>query len=278
MGRIAIVEGVRTPFVKSWTLFEDLTAERLGAICVRELLERSHLNPFSVDEVILGCVAQPLEAINIARVVSLYAGIPKEKRGYTVSRNCASGFESITSGFEKIRLGLDEIVIAGGVESMTQIPLFFTREMTKFLVRLKKAKNFKEKMGTLFQMRPRYLKPVQGLLLGLTDPVCGLNMGETAEVLAKEFGVSRREQDEFALTSHERALASREKLREEIFPVICPPTFERVVEEDNGPRENQSLDALSSLKPFFERETGTVTAGNSCQVTDGACALLLMKE
>lgn len=275
--RIAIVEGIRTPFVKAWTLFEDIPAQRLGAICVRELLEMTCLEPELVDEVIFGAVAQPPEASNIARVISLYAGMPKSKKAYTVSRNCASGLESVTSAAEKITLGVDEIVIAGGTESMSNIPLLFGKEITRILTRLNKAKSALEKLRLLYEIRPRHFKPVPGLALGLTDPVCGLNMGQTAEVLAKEYGITREEQDKFALMSHERAVASRMKLREEIVPVFVPPEF-KVVEDDFGPRGNQSLEALCDLKPYFDRHTGTVTVGNSCQVTDGACALLVMDE
>lgn len=278
MGRIAIVEGVRTPFIKAWTLFEDMPAQKLGAIATRELLELTHLDPHLVDEVIFGAVAQPVEASNVARVISLYAGIPKEKRGYTVSRNCASGFESVTSAFEKIKIGFDQIVIAGGTESMSNIPLLFGKDITKILLRLNKANNIIEKIKLFSQIKFEHLKPVPGLALGLTDPVCGLNMGQTAEVLAKEFGISRKEQDEFALTSHKRAFSARNKLREEIVPVILPPKFDLVVEDDNGPRENQTIEALSKLRPYFDKYTGTVTVGNSCQVTDGACALLVMDE
>ena len=278
MGRIAIVEGVRTPFVKAWTVFEDTPAQKLGAICVRELMEITHLDPDLVDEVIFGAVAQPVEASNVARVISLYSGIPKTKRAYTVSRNCASGFESVTSASEKIRCGLDQIVIAGGTESMSNIPLIFGKEITKIFVRLNRAKNIFDKIKLISRIRPGYFKPVAGLALGLSDPVCGLNMGQTAEVLAKEFGITREEQDEFALMSHRRAVENRLKLRQEIVPVIVPPKFDTVVEDDNGPRENQSIESLSSLKPYFDRHTGTVTVGNSCQVTDGACSLLVMEE
>jgi acetyl-CoA C-acetyltransferase/acetyl-CoA acyltransferase len=278
MGRIAIVDGIRTPFAKAWTLFEDISAQKLGAICVRELLEITHLNPHSVDEVIMGAVAQPIEASNVARVISLYAGIPKEKRAYTVSRNCASGFESVTSAFEKIRCDFDEIVIAGGTESMSNIPLIFGKEITSILLKLNKVKSLTEKIKLLFRIKPGYLKPVAGLALGLSDPVCGLSMGQTAEVLAKEFDISRKEQDEFALISHKRAVSARMQLREEIVPIIVPPKYDIVVEDDNGPRENQTLEALSKLKPYFDRYTGTVTVGNSCQVTDGACVLLIMEE
>ena len=278
MGRIAIVDGIRTPFVKAWTLFEDLPAQALGTIVTRELLEMTHLDPNLVDEVIFGAVAQPPEASNVARVISLYAGIPKDKRAYTLSRNCASGLESITSASEKIRCGLDEIVIAGGTESMSNIPLLFGKEITRILTRLNRAKGVIEKLKLISQMRPSHFKPVPGLVLGLTDPVCGLNMGQTAEVLAKEFGITREEQDEFALMSHKRAAANRAKLREEIVPVMVGPKYDVVVENDNGPRENQTMEALCKLKPYFDRHTGTVTVGNSCQVTDGAAAVLVMDE
>jgi len=278
MGRIAIVEGIRTPFIKAWTLFEDIPAQKLGAIAVRELLEMTHLDPRLVDEVIAGGVAQPVEAANVARVISLYSGIPKEKRAYTLSRNCASGFEVATSASEKIKCGLDEIVVAVGSESMSNMPLIFGKKITKILLGLNKAKSPIDKIKHILRIRLKYLKPIPALALGLTDPVCGLNMGQTAEVLAKEFGIPRKEQDEFALMSHHRAIAARTKLREEIIPVVIPPKFDTLVEDDNGPRENQNIEALSKLKPYFDRHTGTVTVGNSCQVTDGACALLIMDE
>lgn len=278
MGRIAIVEGTRTPFVKSWTVFEDIPAHKLGAIACRELLEITGLDPASVDEVIFGAVAQPVEASNVARVISLYAGIPKEKRAYTVSRNCASGFESVTSASEKIKCGLDEIVIAGGAESMSNVPFIFGKEISRIIVRLSKTKSAMGKLKLLSRLRPGHLKPVPGLLLGLTDTVCGLNMGQTAEIITKELGITRKEQDEFALMSHKKAFAGREKLREEIVPVIPAPKFKAAVEDDTGVRENQNMKDLSKLRPYFDRHTGTVTVGNACQVTDGASALLVMDE
>ena len=278
MGRIAIVDGIRTPFVKAWTQFEDLPAQRLGTIAVRELMEITRLKPEAVDEVIIGAVAQPVEAANVARVISLHAGIPKEKRAYTLSRNCASGLEAITSAAEKILTGLDEIVIAGGAESMSNMPFVFGKEMARILIRLGKAKSMIEKLKIISGIRPRHFTPIPALALGLTDPVCGLNMGQTAEVVAKEFGITRKEQDEFALESHKRAIAARAKLREEITQVFVPPDFNTVVEDDNGPRENQTIEALCGLKPYFDRFTGTITVGNSCQITDGACACLVMSE
>ncbi len=279
MSRIAIVDGIRTPFIKAWGLFGDLTAQELGRIAVSELLQISGLEPNLIDEVIIGSVAGSPEAANIARVISLYSGIPKSKRAYTVSRNCASGFESITSAAEKIWAGLDEIVVAGGAESMSNIPLIYNSKATKILFQLSKARSILERLGLFLKLNPSLLlNPVAGVKLGLTDPVCGLNMGETAEVLAKEFAITRKEQDEFALMSHKRASVAKEKLLEEIVPVIVPPKYGQTVEHDDGPRENQTIEDLSKLKPIFDRHTGTITVGNSCQISDGACALLVMKE
>ena len=278
MTRIAIVDGIRTPFMKAGSLFQDMTAHQLGAMVVRELLERTSLDPELVDEVVMGCVANPVEAANVGRVISLLAGIPERKRAYTVSRNCASGFESITSASEKIATSFDEIVIAGGAESMSNIPLLFGREMSKQLTRLAKAKTPVQKLGALASFRPRHFKPLIGVMLGLTDPVCGLNMGQTAEVVAKELGITREEQDQFALMSHERSIAAREKLSEEIMPVLLPPKYKVLAEKDNGPREGQTIEALQKLRPFFDRKTATVTVGNACPVTDGAAVVLMMTE
>lgn len=277
--RIAIVDGIRTPFIKAWADFDNIPAQELGRIVVRELLERTNLKPDMVDEVIFGCVCQPADAINIARVISLYAGIPIEKPAYTVSRNCASGFEAITSAVEKINSGVDEIVIAGGTESMSNIPFMYRKKTTKIFMNISKSKSFLEKMKWFSKFRIRdFFNPEIGLKTGLSDIVCGLNMGQTAEILAKEYGITRKEQDEFALMSHKKAVAARDKLKEEIVPVIVPPEYKKIVEIDNGPREHLSLEYLSHLAPVFDRYTGSVTAGNSCQITDGACAVLLMKE
>ncbi len=280
MSRIAIVSGIRTPFARAWTDFGDLPAQELGRIAVRELLERTAIDPALVDEVIFGSVANPPEAANIARVISLLAGIPKEKRAYTVSRNCASGFEAVTSAAEKINSGFDQIVIAGGAESMSNIPMFYPPKTAKLFLKLSKAKNPLERIVLFWELlKPsRLLKPVIGLQLGLTDPVCGLNMGQTAEILAKEYGITRKEQDEFALVSHKKAISARERLKEEIVPVFVPPKYEKTITDDNGARENITLEDLAKLKPYFDRYSGSVTVGNACQVTDGACALLLMKE
>ena len=278
MERIAIIDGIRTPFCKMGTAFNDLGAQELGRIVTRELIERTGISVSSIDEVIFGNVAQPPDAANIARVIALLSGIPKTAPAFTVHRNCASGLESVVTAALKIQGGEGECMIAGGTESMSNIPFFLTKELQEILLKANRAKTFFEKLQAFLQIRPRLLSPRIGLQMGLTDPVCGLNMGQTAEVLAKEFGITRKEQDEFALLSHQRAVASREILKEEIVPVIPAPKYTQAVEADNGPRENQTLEALSKLKPFFDKYTGTVTAGNSSQVTDGAAALLVAGE
>ncbi len=278
MKKIAVVEGVRTPFIKAWSSFDRLSAQKLGSLCVTELLQRAHWDPNQVDEVIMGCVGQPIDAANVARVISLQAGIPKSKRAYSVNRNCASGFESVTSAVEKISIGQDEVVIAGGAESMSNAPLVFSKESAGLFMKLGRAKTLPEKLGVIFQFRPKHFAPVAALQLALTDPTCGLNMGQTAEVLAKKFGISRKRQDEFALESHRRVIASRAKFKEETMTVFIPSSYEKAISEDNGVRENLTIEQLTKLKPAFDKRTGTVTAGNSSQITDGACALLLMEE
>ncbi len=278
MERIAIIDGIRTPFCKMGTAFNFTSAQELGRIASRELIERTGFDVKAIDEVIFGCVGQPADAANIARVISLLAGIPKTVPAVTVHRNCASGIESVVNAVIKIRAGEGRCFLTGGTESMSNIPFYFSKDYQEFLGALMRAKSVPEKLSVLVRFRFKFLTPKIGLQLGLTDPVCGLNMGQTAEVLAKEFGISRNDQDKFALESHQRALQSRSFLREEIVTVVPSPRFKEVVMDDNGPRENQTFDALAKLRPYFEKGTGTVTAGNSSQITDGAVALLVASE
>ncbi|RMG49010.1 MAG: thiolase family protein [Acidobacteria bacterium] len=277
-GRLAIVDGVRTPFTRFGTDLAALTAVDLGRIAVSALLARTGLDPAAIDEVILGCVGQPADAANIARVVALQAGIPRHVPAVTVHRNCASGMESITQAYERMVSGSGEVFVVGGTESMSQIPLLYRPSAVRKFTRLQRAKTFGQRLSALLSFRPSDFSPLVGLQLGLTDPVSGLNMGQTAEVLAREWRISREEQDRFSLRSHLRAAAARKKLAEEICPVHLPPKFDKVVDRDNGVREGQTLEALAKLKPVFDRRYGTVTAGNSSQITDGAVALLVMSE
>lgn len=278
MREVVIVDGVRTPYVKAGTLFKDIPAQELGRIAVAELLVRTGIDPEQIDEVVIGNIAQPADAANIARVIALMAGIPRKVPAVTVGRNCASGMEAIAYAALKIAAGEGDVFVAGGVESMSNIPLLYPKEFAEVLAEAMRAKSAAQKLAAFAKIRPHHLKPIIGLEVGLTDPICELNMGQTAEVLAKEFMISRQEQDEFALMSHQRATTATDlgKLREEIVPVYPPPKFDQVVDEDNGIRKNQTLEALARLRPVFDREFGTVTAGNSSQITDGGAAVLVM--
>ncbi|VAX37332.1 3-ketoacyl-CoA thiolase @ Acetyl-CoA acetyltransferase [hydrothermal vent metagenome] len=278
MSRIAIVDGIRTPFCKMGTAFNDLSAQELGRIVTRELMERTGINPKEIDEVIFGNVCQPPDAANIARVIALLSGIPNEIPAFTVHRNCASGIEAAVQAAIKIKANEGDCFLVGGTESMSNVPFYFTKQLQEILSVLPRAKTLGAKLGVLSRLRLKYLTPRIGLKLGLTDAVCGLNMGQTAEVLAKEFGITRQEQDAFSLLSHQRALAAKKILREEIIPIIPGPKYKKAVCDDNGPRDGQNIEALTKLKPYFDRRSGTVTAGNSSQITDGAVALLIMTE
>ena len=276
--RLVIVDGIRTPFCKMGSELAALGADELGRIAVNALLTRTGIDPAIIDEVIFGCVAQPADATNIARVIALRAGIPESVPAFTVQRNCASGCEAITQAQEKILAGRGSIFVVGGVESMSNIPLYYKQATAEKFGRVARAKTFGQRLSAFAAFRPKDFKPRIGLLLGLTDPVCGLNMGDTAELLAGEFGIKRTMQDVFALRSHLHAFTAREKLAEEICPVFPAGKMKAPVLHDNGPREQQSHDALAKLKPVFDRRNGSVTAGNSSQITDGAVALLVMSE
>jgi len=270
---LVVIAGVRTPFCKAGTALSELAADELGRLAVSALLARTGLDPALVDEVIFGCVAQPADAANVARVIALRAGIPEAVPAMTVHRNCASGFEAVTTAFERMHAGRGSVFVVGGTESMSQVPLLLKHAMAEKLTALQRAKSWPAKIAALGKLKPADLVPQSGLMLGLSDPVSGLNMGQTAEVLAREFNISREEQDEFALRSHVRAAAA--DFSEEIVPVYVEG---KAVTADNGIRPQQTQEALAKLRPVFERELGSVTAGNSSQITDGAVALLVATE
>ncbi len=267
---IAILEGIRTPFAKAYGPLASVSVQELGRIATTSVLERAGLRPEQVDQVVFGNVAMPPDAANIARVIALLSGIPRDRIAHSVQRNCASGMEALTTAAQLIQLGEARTIIAGGVESMSRIPLLYNREATELYLRLGKAKNWRQRLAALLSFRPRHFKPVLGVQLGLTDPVCGLIMGDTAENLARDFNLSRQEQDAFALESHRRASDAQKRgvLAEEITPV-------NTIREDVGPRKDQTIEALARLKPFFQKN-GTVTVGNSCPINDGAAALVVM--
>jgi len=278
--RIAIVTALRTPMARAGGKFKKLQADHLGAVLFRELMMRSPVRADEVDEVIIGNVGQPIHAANIARVIALRAGFPEATPAFTVHRNCASGMESITTAASHIRAGEGKVYVCGGVESMSNIPLVYSEKMTTLFTDLSRAKTVFDKVRTLLGFKPAFLKPIVGLMSGLTDPVSGLLMGSTAEVLAQDFGISREEQDAFSVQSHLKAQKAKESGRFalESMAVVYDEKEGKFLDYDDGIRESQTLEKLARLKPFFDRKNGTVTAGNSSQITDAAAGVLLMSE
>ncbi|MEZ5384499.1 MAG: thiolase family protein [Prosthecobacter sp.] len=271
---LVIVSAVRTPFTRAGTDLAHLDAVELGRHAVSSLLTRTGIDPMLVDETIVGCVGQPPEAMNIARVIALRAGLPEAKPAMTVHRNCASSLEALTLAHAKMCAGQGEVFIVGGTESMSNMPFYFSRPAVEKFTAMSRARDFKGRAKAALHFRPADFAPVIGLKLGLTDPVSSLNMGQTAEVLAREYGISREAQDAFAMRSHLRATQANHLLNQEIAPVLG----KNIVATDNGIRADSSLEKLAKLKPLFDTLTGSVTAGNSSQITDGAVALLVATE
>lgn len=208
MKPVYLVEGVRTPQAKAGTDLKDVAAPYLGHYLIRHFMDKFNLPSDVIDEVIIGNTGTPAKYPNVGRVIALEAGLDKKTSGYSVHRNCASGMEALSQGFVKIALGRSDLIFAGGVENMTQMPLLFGKEMTDTFVNLMKSKTPADKLKSLGHFRPKHLSPVIAIEQGLTDPFCGLNMGQTAELLAREFNISRLEQDEFANNSHAKAVAA----------------------------------------------------------------------
>lgn len=270
-----VLGGARTPFAKAFGVFSRVPAAELAAVAIREAVARSGIRTREVDAVILGNVAGPPDAPNIARVAALLAGLGKTVPALTVNRNCASGMEAVAQAASLIHGGHARVVVAGGAESMSSVPFLFRESAKEIFLAAQRAKTAGARLAALARLRPRHLSPVPGLKVGLRDPSCGLSMGETAEILAAHFRIDREEQDRFALESHRRAVEAAERLSGEIAPLHLRGSGGRLVTSDVGPREGQSLEALSRLKPAFDRKRGTVTAGNSSPITDGAAALVL---
>ncbi len=265
MKEVVIVDGVRTPMGVLGGALKDVTAQDLAVTVIKEIVKRNNLKPSDVEEVILGCVGHSSDALNVARVSALLAGLPKETTGYTVQRNCSSGMQALVNAYQNIQCGDADVHLAGGTESMSRSP-YLNRDLR-------------------FGKRMRDSIMVDSLAEGLTDAVCHLIMGQTAEVLAEEFKVTRKEQDEFAVQSHKKAFkAQREnKFKEEIVPVMVPkkvlgkPVTPEPVNQDEGINAALNEQSLATYPTIF-KENGTVTPGNSCGINDGACALLVMSR
>jgi acetyl-CoA acyltransferase len=274
---IVVIDGLRTPYAKAGTAFKDVPAVDLGAAVIKEVIARTGLERERIDEVIVGNAGMPAEAANIARVIALRAGIPERIPAYSVQRNCASGMQAVASAYTQIISGMSSVVVVGGVESMSNYSFYIKKKLRDVLTSVQRSKTLAGRIRAVSTLRPKDFIPVIGLTEGLTDPISGLIMGETAEVLVRDFAITRREQDEYALESHHRWTIANEagKFKNEIFPFYVPPNFEAIT-EDIGPRKNQTMEALEKLKPYFDKKFGTITAGNSSPITDGAAAAIIM--
>ncbi len=275
--RVAFIAGCRTPFAKAGTVLRDVAAVDLAKHAARELLARTELDPAQVDQVIYGQVVPSVLVPNVAREVSLLPQFPKTVPAYSLNRACASSNQAIADGFEQIAAGQAEVVLAGGVESLSDIPILHSKRFATILVEAGKAKSLGQRLGALARTRLRDLVPVAP---AIAEPSTGESMGQSAEKMAKENGISREDQDAWAVRSHRLAAAGTRdgRIAAEIAPLFLPPSFEQVETTDNGVRADTSLEQVAKLKPVFDRRYGTVTAANSSPLTDGASAVLLMSD
>lgn len=275
--RVAIVRGLRTPFVKAGTVFAGLTALDLGRMVVQELVQRTELDPNEIDQVVFGQVIPGLTAPSIAREVVLAAGLPKKIDTFTVSRACATSIQAMTTAANAIAVGEADVIIAGGTESMSDVPIFTSRPLAHALAKASKSKTLPEKLKAFQKLKGKDLVPVPP---AIAEYSTGQTMGESAEKMAKENGISREEQDRIAYNSHQNAARAWKEGRfdDEVMHVVVPPKYEQTAARDNIVREDTSLEALAQLRPVFDRKYGTITAGNASPLTDGAAALLLMSE
>jgi len=275
--RVALVAGCRTPFAKAGTVYRDLTAVDLARVCVRELVERSEADPATIDTVVMGQVIPSVAAPNLAREVVLGTGLPVSIPAHTVNRACASAGEAIAEVVDSIRDGHASIGIAGGAESLSDVPTLHSRRMAKALVEASKARSLGGKLKAFSKLRPRDLAPQTP---AIAEPSTGLTMGQSAEKMAKENAITRAEQDWIAYLSHRNAAAAMDdgRLPAEMCTVLLPPRYETVVNADNLIRRDTTPEVLAALPPVFDKKYGTVTAGNSSPLTDGAAAVMLMSE
>ena len=273
---VYVVDGARTPFLKARNRPGPFSASDLAVQAGRALLLRQPFAPTELDEVILGCASPSPDEVNIGRVAALRMGCGKKVPGWTVMRNCASGMQAPDSAFANIRCARSQLVLAGGVDALSRAPILYSEKMVLWFANLSSAKSTGAKAAAFLKLNPAAaLSPIIGIMKGLTDPMVGLLMGQTAENLAYRFGITRREMDEYAARSHQRVRAAQKDGR---FASEITSLFDaegNLYESDDGVREDSTPENLAKLKPFFDRKYGNVTAGNSSQVTDGAAWLVL---
>jgi acetyl-CoA acyltransferase len=276
-GRVAVVDGCRTPFSKAGTVFRDMDVVDLASAAAAELVERTAIDPAAIELSVFGVVVPALHAPNLGREVVFRASLPMSVPGVTVNLACASSTRAITFAAEAMLAGECAVALAGGAESLTNVPIQFSRRASHAFMELSKARTVGQRLAILSKLRPKDLAPVAPAIAEYTT---GLSMGDSAEKMAKENDISRRSQDEIALMSHQRAAAATAdgRLGAQIAPVFPPPRYDQAVTTDNGIRTDSSLEALAKLKPVFDRRYGSLTAGNSSPLTDGGSAVLLMTE
>ena len=272
---VFVVDGLRTPFVKANKEFSALHPKTLATANLKEFLHKMNFKGEEIEEVLLGNSSFLTDAPNIARVVSLKAGLHKKTSATTVVKNCASSMESLIIGCNKIQTELYSSVIAGGVESMSYAPFFIPFQLSQKIKNFTLAKKLIDKGKAVLSLKKKDLKLIYPLIESLTDPFTGYSMGETAELLAREFNISRESQDEFTFNSHIKAHQAEDKLKEEMFPFF---TEKQMINTDKGVRPNLSKKKLTKMSPFFDKKYGTVTIANSCPINDGSSLLLLMSE
>ena len=275
--RVAIVAGLRTPFAKAGTMYGRLDSLDLGKIVVSELITRSGIDPKSIQELIYGNVIPSVKAANIAREIVLGLGLPHSIPGYTVSRACASSNTAITTGADMIARGHVDTVVVGGAESLSTVPILFSKRFAEILIAASKQKTVGGKLATFRKLRPKDLAPDAP---AIAESTTGLTMGESAEIMAKENGITREAQDKLAYNSHSRAAKAWEegRFKHEVMSFPIPTDFTEIAEADNLVRGDTTVEKLAELRPVFDRKFGTITAGNASPLTDGASAMLLMSE
>ena len=275
--RVAIVAGCRTPFARSGTVLKDVGAVELARLATRELLERTEIAPAEVDEVVFGQVVPSALAPNVAREVSLLPQLPRTVPAYSLNRACASSGQTVAEAYDQIVLGHADVVIAGGTESLSDVPILHSKRFAEVLVQASRAKSLGARLAAFARVRPRDLVPVAP---AIAEPSTGETMGQSAEKMAKENHITREAQDRFALRSHQLAAAGTAdgRLTAEIAPLFVPPSGTPVVTSDNGIRTDTSLEQMAQLKPAFDRRYGSVTAANASPLTDGASAVLVMSD
>lgn len=274
---VYLVDGARTPQLKARGKQGPFSAADLAVGCSRPLLARQNFSPTAIDEVVMGCVMPSADEANIARILGLRLNCGKDVPAYTVQRNCASGMQAIDNAAQSIVLNRSNLVLAGGVESMSRAPVMLNGYMVNWLGDWMRARSLTQKLKAIGQLRPNYFAPIIGLLRGLTDPVNGLSMGQTAEIISDKFNITREMMDEYAVQSHHRLSNAQDNNHLSEVETIYD-TNGHFYDHDDGVRRDSDIQGLAKLKPVFDRPFGNVTAGNSAQITDGASVLLLASE